>query len=87
MVSMDAHYFVYVILNDQGRAYTGISTDIERRLAQHNAGTGAKNTRGQGPWVVIHNEGPMSKSEATKREAAIKKDRPFKAQLKQLNSA
>jgi putative endonuclease len=84
---MDAHYFVYVILNDQGRAYTGISTDIDRRVAQHNAGTGAKNTRGQGPWVVIHSEGPMSKSEAAKREATIKRDRPFKAQLKQLNSA
>jgi putative endonuclease len=84
---MDARYFVYVILNDQGRAYTGISTDIDRRVAQHNAGAGAKNTRGQGPWVIIHSEGPMSKSDAAKREAAIKKDRTFKAQLKQQTQA
>jgi putative endonuclease len=62
--------------------YTGSTTDTTRRLAEHNASEGAKFTKGRGPWRVIHTEKFATRSEAQSREAAIKKDRKFKAALK-----
>jgi putative endonuclease len=79
---MSGGWTVYVLLNPAGVAYTGIALDPEARLAQHNAGTGAKFTRGRGPWRLIHAEGPMAHGNALRREAAIKRDRAFKAALK-----
>lgn len=75
-------YYVYVLLNDAGIAYTGIAKDVAARLASHNGGTGARFTRGRGPWRVIHAEGPMPHGDALRREAAIKRDRAFKTRLK-----
>lgn len=75
-------YFVYVLLNPAGIAYTGIAKDVATRLAQHNGGTGARFTRGRGPWRVVHSEGPLPHGDALRREAAIKRDRAFKAGLK-----
>lgn len=75
-------YYVYVLLNDAGIAYTGIAKDVAARLAQHNAGTGARFTRGRGPWRVAHAEGPMAHGDALRREMAVKRDRAFKARLK-----
>jgi putative endonuclease len=77
-------WFVYVIVNASRIAYTGIAADVDARLAQHNGEKrgGAKFTRGRGPWRIAHVEGPMGKSDALKREAAIKKDRAFKRALK-----
>lgn len=79
-------YFVYVLLNPAGIAYTGIARDVASRLAAHNAGKGARFTRGRGPWRVIHSEGPMSQGDALRREMAVKRDRLFKARLKQQNA-
>lgn len=76
-------YYVYVLLNPVGTAYTGIAKDVTARLAAHNAGTGARFTRGRGPWRVIHTEGPMAHGDALRREAAVKRDRAFKTRLKQ----
>lgn len=75
-------YCVYVLLNDAGIAYTGIAKDVAARLAQHNSGTGARFTRGRGPWRVAHVEGPMEHGDALRRERAIKRDRAFKNGLK-----
>lgn len=75
-------WFVYVLLNGAGVTYTGIAKDIAARLAQHNAGTGARFTRGRGPWRAIHVEGPLAHGDALRRELAIKRDRTFKARLK-----
>ena len=77
-------WYVYVIVNAARIAYTGIAADVTARLAQHNGEKrgGAKFTRGRGPWRIAHVEGPMTKSDALKREAAIKKDRAFKRDLK-----
>ncbi len=75
-------YFVYVLINDAGITYTGIAKDVDARLQSHNRGTGARFTRGRGPWRVLHREGPMSHGDALRREAAIKKDRAFKSVLK-----
>lgn len=79
-------YFVYVLLNSAGISYTGITRDVVARLAAHNSGKGARFTRGRGPWRVIHSEGPMSQGDALRREMAVKRDRLFKARLKQQNA-
>ncbi|MDO8605216.1 MAG: GIY-YIG nuclease family protein [Phaeospirillum sp.] len=75
-------WFVYVLLNDAMVSYTGIAVDVGDRLRRHNAGQGAKFTRGRGPWRLIHTEGPLCRGDALRREAAIKADRAFKAALK-----
>jgi putative endonuclease len=76
-----AYWYVYVLRNGAGTTYTGIALDVAARLNAHNAGTGAKFTRGRGPWSVIHTEGPLDQGDALRREMAIKKDRKFKAAL------
>jgi len=75
-------YFVYVLINDAGITYTGIAKDVDARLDSHNRGTGARFTRGRGPWRVLHREGPLPHGDALRREAAVKKDRAFKSALK-----
>ena len=75
-------WYVYVLLNGAGIAYTGIAKDVAARLLQHNAGSGAKFTRGRGPWRSIHIEGPMTRGDALRREIAIKRDAALKAALK-----
>lgn len=75
-------YFVYVLCSDAGITYTGIAKDVDARLARHNASTGARFTRGRGPWRVVHVEGPLAHGDALRRERALKRDRRFKALLK-----
>lgn len=52
--------------------YCGITNDLEKRLAAHNAGEGAKYTRGRLPVRVVHCEACTDKSAALKREIQIK---------------
>ncbi len=78
----DLGFFVYVLRNRAGTLYTGIAKDVDTRLAQHNANAGARFTRGRGPWQVIHSEGPLAHGNALRREATLKRDRRFKAELK-----
>jgi putative endonuclease len=52
--------------------YTGITTNLERRLAKHAAGKGAKYTRGRGPFRLVYSETCTDRAEATRRETAIK---------------
>jgi putative endonuclease len=77
-----ALYFVYVLRNRLGTLYTGIAKNVEVRLEQHNAGMGARFTRGRGPWRIVHCEGPLDHGQALRREAVLKADRRFKAALK-----
>lgn len=63
----------YILLCADGTLYTGWTNDIEKRLAAHNAGRGAKYTRGRRPVTLLYSEECASKSEAMIREAAIKK--------------
>ena len=56
-----------------GTLYTGITNDLEKRTAAHNAGKGAKYTRGRGPVDVIWFSIQKNKSDAAKFEAVIKK--------------
>ncbi|ADE02751.1 MULTISPECIES: GIY-YIG nuclease family protein [Haloferax] len=65
-------HFVYVIECNDGSLYTGYTTDVERRVAEHDAGEGAKYTRGRTPVELVHVEEFDSKSAAMSREYEIK---------------
>ncbi len=66
-------HHVYVIECCDGTLYTGYTTDVERRVAEHNAGRGARYTRGRTPVELAHVEDFASRSAAMQREHAIKK--------------
>ena len=66
-------HYVYVVECSDGTLYTGYTTDVERRVEEHNAGEGAKYTRGRTPVEVVHVEKYATRSEAMSREAEIKK--------------
>ncbi len=66
-------YYTYIIECSDGTLYTGYTTDIEKRIATHNEGKGAKYTRGRTPVVLKYYETFGTKEEATKRECSIKK--------------
>jgi putative endonuclease len=65
-------WFVYIIQCGDNSLYTGISNNIERRIAKHNSGKGAKYTKGRGPFKLLYSESHPNKSQASKREAQIK---------------
>ena len=67
---------VYIILCSDDSLYTGITIDVDRRFAQHVAGTGAKYFRGRLPRRLVYLEGNHDRSSASRREAQIKKLRP-----------
>jgi len=67
-------WFVYILECSDKTFYTGITTNIEKRLAQHNAGNeGAKYTRVRRPVKCVYSESQKNRSDASKREYAIKK--------------
>lgn len=65
-------YFLYILRCGDGSLYTGIAADVEKRLALHQSGKGAKYTRGRGPLTVVYREECADKSAALKRERAVK---------------
>jgi putative endonuclease len=67
-----ADHYVYVLECADGSLYTGYTTDVARRVAEHDAGEGAKYTRGRTPVELVHVEAFDSKSAAMSREYAIK---------------
>ncbi|MEJ1968206.1 MAG: GIY-YIG nuclease family protein [Rhizomicrobium sp.] len=75
--------FVYVLLSrgKPKRTYVGWTLDLERRVAQHNRGAGAKFTRG-GAWLLIYAERHRTRNGAMRREAALKRDREFRGLLR-----
>ncbi|WP_058367543.1 GIY-YIG nuclease family protein [Haloparvum sedimenti] len=75
-------HYVYVLECADGTLYTGYTTDVERRVAEHDAGEGAKYTRGRTPVELRHVESFETKSAAMSREHAIKQlSRTEKEQL------
>ena len=69
-------WIVYILECSDQTLYTGITNDLERRLAAHENGTGAKYLRGRGPLVLIHTETHPDRAAASRREAAIKRLKP-----------
>ena len=63
---------VYILECADSTLYTGLTNDLPNRLAKHADGTGAKYTRGRGPYKVIYTERCETKNCALKREAEIK---------------
>jgi predicted GIY-YIG superfamily endonuclease len=75
-------YFVYILKCKDGTLYTGIATDVERRLMEHRGKKGARYTRARGAGRIVYKEAAGTRSEALKREAEIKKwSREKKLQL------
>ncbi len=66
------NHYVYIVECRDGTLYTGYTTDIQRRIEEHNSGTGAKYTRGRYPVKLKHQESFSSRSQAQKREYQIK---------------
>lgn len=67
-----ATWWVYVVRCCDGTLYTGVSRDVEARVAKHNQGKGARYTRGRRPVALLHTERKSSQAAALRREAAIK---------------
>jgi len=67
---------VYIILCKDNSLYTGITTAVQRRFAQHLAGKGAKYFRGHSPLRLVYLEDGHDRRSASRREAEIKKLRP-----------
>ena len=62
------------------RTYVGWTTDLERRLAEHNDGTGARSTRGR-TWRLLYAECYQNRGQAMSREWHLKRDRGFRRGL------
>ena len=77
-------WWVYVLHCADGTLYTGITTDVDRRIAEHNGdgAPGARYTRSRRPVRLLHVEPAADRAEATRRELAIKRlDRERKLAL------
>ncbi|TSC70716.1 MAG: putative endonuclease [Parcubacteria group bacterium Gr01-1014_49] len=67
-----APYFVYILSCADGSLYTGVTTDVKRRFAEHKKGTGGRFTRARKVKRVVYTERHPDRSSAQKREAQIK---------------
>lgn len=76
-MNKDASWYLYIIESDDGSLYTGITMDLERRLREHQGlegkNKGAKFFRGRKAVGIRYTETYANRSEASKREAAVKK--------------
>lgn len=67
-------YFLYILKCSDGTLYTGITTDLERRVREHNMGkTGAKYTRIRRPVALVYSKQFKDRSKASIAEAHMKK--------------
>ena len=66
-------FYTYILKCRDNSFYCGYTTDIKRRVEEHNMGKGAKYTKSRLPVELIHFEEFETKSQALKRECAIKK--------------
>lgn len=65
-------YYVYILKCSDDTLYTGITSDLKRRIDQHNKGTGAKYTSNKTPVQCVYSEKQPDRSSAMKREIEIK---------------
>ncbi len=70
---VEAGWFVYVVECRDGTLYCGITTDLDRRLALHDRGLGARYTRGRGPVALVAKCGPLPRSDALRLERKVKR--------------
>lgn len=72
-VDKQSPWYVYIVQCSDGTLYTGVTTDLERRVYEHNNGTGAKYTRTRTPVKLLTHINCYDKGEALSLEASIKK--------------
>lgn len=65
-------YYAYMLRCADGTLYSGYTDDLEKRIAAHNSGTGAKYTRGRRPVALVYSEEYFSKAAAMSREYRLK---------------
>ena len=70
---MESNWYLYILRCGDGTLYTGITTDVEKRLETHRSGKGAKYTRGRQPLELAYRETCGSHSHALRRELEVKK--------------
>ena len=70
-----SQWILYLIRQNNGDLYTGITTDVERRFAEHQGGgkKGARYLRGKGPLQLVYSRQIGNRSEAQQAEATVKK--------------
>ena len=66
-------YYVYILECEDGSLYTGCTTNVERRFAQHQAGKGGHYTRAKKPVRILYTEEQVDRGSALRREAEIKR--------------
>ncbi|MEE1035973.1 MAG: GIY-YIG nuclease family protein [Oscillospiraceae bacterium] len=69
---MESVWHLYILRCKDGSLYTGITTDVEKRLEMHRSGKGAKYTRGRAPLELVYREECGDHSAALKRELEVK---------------
>jgi putative endonuclease len=75
--------YVYILGSESGSlTYVGWTTDLSVRLERHNAGRGAKSTRGR-RWSLLYAERYGTRGEAMSREWHLKRDRAFRKSLRE----
>ena len=67
------NWYIYILECGDGSLYTGVTTDLDRRLAEHNTGRGSKYTAARLPVRLVFSERHADRSAAQKREASIKR--------------
>ena len=76
-MSKPAVYSIYVIRCGDGSCYTGIATDVQRRLAEHESGDkGARYLRGRGPLRLVYQQEVGDRGTAQRLEHRVKKLKP-----------
>ncbi|MBY0526384.1 MAG: GIY-YIG nuclease family protein [Gemmataceae bacterium] len=70
--SKNSAWFVYILRCADGTLYTGITNDLSRRCRQHNDGKAARYTRSRRPTRLVYQEVVADRSQALRRELAIK---------------
>lgn len=76
------NHYIYILRCKDDTLYTGYTTNLDRRLQEHNQGKGAKYTRGRTPVELVYSEEYETRSQAQKREYEIKQyDREQKLDL------
>lgn len=71
-------YYVYLLLCEDDTIYTGITTDVERRFAEHKSGIGGNYTQAKRAKKILYTESHPTRSSASKREYEIKRWRRIK---------
>lgn len=70
---MESKWYLYILRCRDDSLYTGITTDVAKRLEVHCSGKGAKYTRGRQPLALVYQERCESHSHALRREIEVKK--------------